>query len=144
MFIPFSDKKKKYKYIRQNITSMELGIKIKKIRESKNYTQEYMSNKLNISQNTYSKIETGGIKLTVDRLKQISEVLDVSVEDILNNESQVFNFHNSNIDKFYGYIETLHEDNKELLQTTIQLLNEQITYLKSENEKLLKIISKQS
>jgi transcriptional regulator with XRE-family HTH domain len=144
MFIPFSDKKKKYKYIRQNITSMELGIKIKKIRESKNYTQEYMSNKLNISQNTYSKIETGGIKLTVDRLKQISEVLDVSVEDILNNESQVFNFHNSNIDKFYGYIETLHEDNKELLQTTIKLLNEQITYLKSENEKLLKIISKQS
>lgn len=123
---------------------MELGIKIKKIRESKNYTQEYMSNKLNISQNTYSKIETGGIKLTVDRLKQISEVLDVSLEDILNNESQVFNFHNSNIDKFYGYIETLHEDNKELLQTTIKLLNEQITYLKSENEKLLKIISKQS
>ena len=57
-------------YIRQNITSMELGIKIKKIRESKNYTQEYMSNKLNISQNTYSKIESGGIKLTVDRLKK--------------------------------------------------------------------------
>lgn len=123
---------------------MELGVKIKKIRESKNYTQEYMSNKLNISQNTYSKIETGGIKLTVDRLKQISEVLDVTIEDILNNETQTFNFHNSNIDKFYGYIETLHEDNKELLQTTIKLLNEQITYLKSENEKLLKIISKQS
>jgi transcriptional regulator with XRE-family HTH domain len=123
---------------------MELGVKIKKIRESNNYTQEYISNKLNISQNTYSKIETGGIKLTVDRLKQISEVLDVTVEDILNNETQTFNFHNSNIDKFYGYIETLHEDNKELLQTTIKLLNEQITYLKSENEKLLKIISKQS
>ncbi len=123
---------------------MELGIKIKKIRESKNYTQEYMSNKLNISQNTYSKIETGGIKLTVDRLKQISDVLDVSIEDIMSNETQAFNFHNSNIDKFYGYIETLHEDNKELQQTTIKLLNEQITYLKSENEKLLKIISKQS
>jgi transcriptional regulator with XRE-family HTH domain len=123
---------------------MELGVKIKKIRESKNYTQEYMSNQLNISQNTYSKIETGGIKLTVDRLKQISDVLDVTIEDIMSNETQTFNFHNSNIDKFYGYIETLHEDNKELQQTTIKLLNEQITYLKSENDKLLKIISKQS
>jgi hypothetical protein len=123
---------------------MDLGLKIKKIRESKNYTQGYMSNKLNISQNTYSKIETGGIKLTVDRLKQISEVLDIAVEDILNNETQTYNFHNSNIDKFYGYIETLHEDNKELFQTTINLLNEQIKYLKSENEKLLKIISRQS
>ncbi len=123
---------------------MDLGLKIKKIRESKNYTQGYMSNKLNISQNTYSKIETGGIKLTVDRLKQISEVLDIAVEDILNNETQTYNFHNSNIDKFYGYIETLHEDNKELFQTTINLLNEQIKHLKSENEKLLKIISRQS
>jgi transcriptional regulator with XRE-family HTH domain len=123
---------------------MDLGLKIKKIRESKNYTQGYMSNKLNISQNTYSKIETGGIKLTVDRLNQISEVLDIAVEDILNNETQTYNFHNSNIDKFYGYIETLHEDNKELFQITINLLNEQIKYLKSENEKLLKIISRQS
>ena len=57
MFIPFSDKMKKPS-IFVKILLMELGIKIKKIRESKNYTQEYMSNKLNISQNTYSKIET--------------------------------------------------------------------------------------
>lgn len=121
---------------------MEIGQRIKKIRESRNYTQEYMSDKLNISQNTYSKIETGGIKLTVDRLKQISDVLEMSIEEILNNETQTFNFHNSNIEKFYGYIETLHEDNKELTQTTIKVLNEQLTYLQKENEKLLNLFSK--
>ena len=55
---------------------MNIGNKIKRYREQKNYTQAYMSDKLNISQNTYSKIETGGIKLTGDRLKEISDILE--------------------------------------------------------------------
>jgi transcriptional regulator with XRE-family HTH domain len=120
---------------------MNLGYKIKKIREQKNYTQAYMSDRLNISQNTYSKIETGGIKLTVDRLKQISDILETPMESILNNDNQVFNFNNSTIEKFYGYIETLHEDNKESLQNIIKLLNLQLEHLRSENEKLTSFIS---
>lgn len=121
---------------------MEVGTKIKKYREQRNYTQQYMSDRLNISQNTYSKIETGGIKLTVDRLNKIAEVLEVPVEQILSSDNQVFNFNNSNIEKFYGYIETLQEDNKELTQKTIDILNSQLEYLKSENEKLIAKISK--
>ena len=120
-----------------------VGFKIKKFREQKNYTQAYMSDKLNISQNTYSKIETGGIKLTVERLKQIADILEIPIEDLVKNENQSFNFHNSNIEKFYGYIETVHEDNKELIQTTVGILNEQINHLRDENKKLLDIISKQ-
>ena len=120
---------------------MDVGNKIKKFREQRNYTQQYMSDRLKISQNTYSKIETGGIKLTVVRLNQIAEVLEVPVEQILSSDNQVFNFHNSNIEKFYGYIETLHEDNKELTQKTIEILNSQLEYLKKENEKLLTHIS---
>jgi transcriptional regulator with XRE-family HTH domain len=77
---------------------MNTSLKIKKYRELKNYTQEYMAEKLDISQNTYSKIENGGIKLTVDRLKQISDILETPVEEIINGENQVYNFHNSNIE----------------------------------------------
>ncbi len=123
---------------------MDVGNKIKKFREQRNYTQQYMSDRLNISQNTYSKIETGGIKLTVERLNQIAEVLEVPVEQILSSDNQVFNFNNSHVEKFYGYIETLHEDNKELTQKTIEILNSQLEYLKKENEKLLSQISKKS
>lgn len=121
---------------------MNVGNRIKKYRELKNYTQQYVSERLNISQNTYSKIETGGIKLTVDRLKQISDILEMSMEDILNDENQVFNFNNSTIDKFYGYIETLQEDNKEILLNTIEILKEQLEHLKSENSRLIDIISR--
>ena len=121
---------------------MNASRKIKKYRELRNYTQAYMSDRLNISQNTYSKIETGGIKLTVERLRQIAKILEVPVEDILTNDNQSFTFNNSNIDKFYGYIETIKEDNKELIQATINVLNEQIVYLRKENERLTDIISK--
>jgi transcriptional regulator with XRE-family HTH domain len=117
-----------------------IGTKIKRIREGRNYTQEYVSGRLKISQNTYSKIESGSIKLTTDRLKEISKILEVPVESLLNEDSQVFNFTNSHVEKFYGYIENLQEENKDLNKK----LGEQITYLQQENERLLKVIEKLS
>ena len=122
--------------------NLNLGTKIKKYREAKNYTQEHMAHEMDISQNTYSKLETGGIRLTVDRLMRISEILDIPLEEILSNDNQAFTFNNSNIDKFYGYIETMHEDNKELINTTIKILSDQLAHAQRENEKLLEIIQK--
>lgn len=113
---------------------------IKSIRERRNLTQEYMAQELGISQNSYSNIENGGVKLTIERLMEISKVLGVTAEELIANDSQTFNFHNSNIEKFYGFIETLHEDNKELVQTTINALSDQINYLQQENERLLKLL----
>ena len=49
---------------------------IRKVREYRNYTQEYLAAKLCISQNAYSKIELGYTKITVDRLLHIAEILD--------------------------------------------------------------------
>ena len=49
---------------------------IRKVREYRNYTQEYLAAKLCISQNAYSKIELGYTKITVDRLLHIAEILE--------------------------------------------------------------------
>ncbi|QNK62610.1 helix-turn-helix transcriptional regulator [Pedobacter sp. PAMC26386] len=56
---------------------------IRKIREFRNYTQDYLAAKLTISQNAYSKIELGYSKLTVERLFQIATVLDVKVMQLI-------------------------------------------------------------
>ena len=56
---------------------------IRKIREYRDYTQDYLAAKLKISQNAYSKIELGYSKLTVDRLFQISTILEVEVTHLL-------------------------------------------------------------
>ena len=50
---------------------------IRQLRESKSYSQEYMAAKMNLSQNSYSKIELNYSKLTVDRLIQIARLLDI-------------------------------------------------------------------
>ena len=48
-----------------------------------NYTQEYVAYKLNISQNAFSKIELGHTKITVERLLQITEILDCELKELL-------------------------------------------------------------
>lgn len=121
---------------------MSVTSKIKRYREVRNFTQSYMAEQLDISQNTYSKIESGTIKLTVDRLRQISNLLNVPIEDILSSsDTQHYNVHKSDIDKFYGYIENMQGENKELVNTTIGILNEQIGYLRKENERLIDLLS---
>ena len=62
---------------------------IRKIRELRNYTQDYLAAKLGISQNAYSKIELGYSKLTLERLFQISIILDVEAMQILSFDSVV-------------------------------------------------------
>ena len=56
---------------------------IRKIREYRNYTQDYLAAKLSISQNAYSKIELGYSKITLDRLFQIAIILEVKVMQLI-------------------------------------------------------------
>ena len=56
---------------------------IRKIREFRNYTQDYLAAKLRISQNAYSKIELGYSSITLNRLVQIAEILEVDLADII-------------------------------------------------------------
>lgn len=71
---------------------MEIGKKIKKLRELRNITQEYMAEKLDTSQQNYSRWEKGEIEITVSRLEQIAKILDMRPEDIFSfDEKIVFN-----------------------------------------------------
>ena len=61
---------------------------IRKIREYRDYTQEYLALKLGISQNAYSKIELAYTRITVERLIQIAHILEVESVDLLNGNSE--------------------------------------------------------
>lgn len=65
---------------------MNIGANIRKIRELKNYKQEYMATRLSIAQKTYSLIENDKINLSFSRLAEISQILEVSITDIINLE----------------------------------------------------------
>lgn len=60
-----------------------VAFNIRKQREEKNYTQEYLAAKLKISQNAYSKIELGYTKITLERLFQIADILETSISHLI-------------------------------------------------------------
>jgi len=73
-----------------NLRINQVAANIRKIREHRNYTQEYLAAKLRISQNAYSKIELGYTKITVERLFQIAVILESDPVDIItNDETQI-------------------------------------------------------
>jgi transcriptional regulator with XRE-family HTH domain len=57
--------------------------KIAAIRMKKGYTYENMAHELSITPAAYRKTETGETKLTVERLFQISEILNASLSELL-------------------------------------------------------------
>lgn len=105
-------------------------IKIKQIRELKNYTQEYVAQQLGLSTRAYSKIETGETQLTINRLNEISAILEVQPMEVLGfDDKKVFNFYNSsdiNNVKNMNMPEKLIQQYEE----TIQALKEQIAVMK--------------
>ena len=52
--------------------------KIRKTREIKDYSQEYVAEKLGISQTAYSKLENGQTNISVKRLIKLAEILEIS------------------------------------------------------------------
>jgi len=57
-------------------------INIKKIRELKNLTREYVADEINMSTSGYGKIERGEVDLTLSKLDKIARVFNVSVDFI--------------------------------------------------------------
>lgn len=60
-----------------------ITIRIRSRRESMNYTQAYIAAKLGISQNAYSKIESGQTNFSVKRLYEIVHILEANVADFI-------------------------------------------------------------
>lgn len=57
--------------------------RIRMLRLKKKYSQEYMGACLFVSQNAYSKLERGLTSLTVDRIRDIATILEVTVDEII-------------------------------------------------------------
>lgn len=60
----------------------ELGKQIKKLRVSHGYTQEELSEKIDISQRALSSIELGNNFATAETIDKLLKVLDVTIEEL--------------------------------------------------------------
>ncbi len=62
---------------------MQLNEKIRTVRESKNWSQEVMAEKLDMSKNGYAKLERGETKPTIQKLESIAQVFGMDLIDLL-------------------------------------------------------------
>jgi len=62
---------------------LNVGLNIKKIREIKNLTQDYVASCIGMTQSAYSKLESGDTSINITRLEKIANILEVKIEDIV-------------------------------------------------------------
>lgn len=53
------------------------------IRASLGYSQEYVASRLKVSQQSYSHLERNPLKITLERLYQLSEVFQIEAKELL-------------------------------------------------------------
>ena len=58
--------------------------KLEMIRKIKGFSQEYVAEKLHVSQNLYSKIERGEKKVTLNELEKICKILEITLYQLQN------------------------------------------------------------
>jgi transcriptional regulator with XRE-family HTH domain len=123
--------------------TLNVGNKIKKLRELRNFTQDYMADALQMSQAGYGKIERDETDISLSRLQQIAEVLNVGLNDLIGfDEKMVFYGAMNNHATANGGI-FLGKDNfdkeRKLYEEQIKQLQDHVHYLK---ELLDKVLSK--
>ncbi len=114
------------------MTTSTIGQKIRKIRELKGIKQDVMAAKLDISQQSYSNLESEKTDIAFSKIEKIAEIFQMSVEDIVSfDEKVVFNNYASNQANQAYIINVISEKERELYEKTIKLLEDKIKYLEN-------------
>lgn len=126
----------------QLATPSRIGHRIRKLRELKNLTQEHLAEELGMSVSGYSRIERDEVKLSSDKLVKISEVLGISLDDLMRfDESLIFQHHGTV--QGYSFVQTFANNSvvndiehlERLYREQIDVLKEEIKFLREELRK---------
>jgi transcriptional regulator with XRE-family HTH domain len=113
-----------------------IGNKVKKLRELKGYKQEYMAERLGITQQSYSKLESEKTDIPFSRIEQLAEIFEMKPEELVGFDAQyVFNNYGENKGHQVAY-NNFPQELKQLYEDKIKLLEEKITYQEAEIARL--------
>jgi transcriptional regulator with XRE-family HTH domain len=114
---------------------------IKTIRETKNYSEEYMADKMGISQSTYNRKENGEGDFTLTELIKMADVLEVSVSKIIDMDlAKVINQYHIQ-DQSSGYVENQTVMSDAGYKAALAQYEKEVEYLKQQNSDLLAAIT---
>lgn len=109
--------------------NQEIVEKIKKLRISKGYNHADMADKLNITRSAYQRLESGETYSWAKYFEEILSILETTSKDFFSDiGKKVIN--QTNESGAIGYVEVLHQENKEIYQELLKSKDEQIVLLK--------------
>ncbi|MCG7411085.1 helix-turn-helix domain-containing protein [Moraxella nonliquefaciens] len=134
---------------------MKTQDKIRAISTQQKISQEQMAERLDLTPQAYSKIESGKTKLSLDRIQQIAQILNIDVTELIhNNDNGVFllineNCTNENLNNgaiiYHGNQQSINEQelkhDNEKMQLIITHKDEIIEQLKQENALLKQMLN---
>lgn len=104
-----------------------LNKNIRFLRIAKGLSQQTLADKVGIDRSTISRIENNEIETTIDNAIKISEVLNVSLSDLINCDLTVEN--NNSSDDYavlFNKYKQLSQEDKELIMNIIETRKKQI------------------
>ena len=119
--------------ISQNMNNV--GLNIRKSREKRGFSQEYVAEQLGINQSTYGKLERDVSNITLGRLFKIADVLEEDITTLLDIGKK--NIFNNQTNQGNGYVETINNDFKVMVDE-LKLAYEKMLVLKDDQIGLLK------
>jgi transcriptional regulator with XRE-family HTH domain len=127
---------------------MKIGDKIKRIRDIKGLKQEDIAALLKITPQAYSKVERNETKLDTDRLEEIAKIFKMSVDEIQQFDERNLFMNNmqeckdsltiNNINNFYTSDQAMFETMIAQQKEVIDLLKEELQFLRSQLNHLMK------
>lgn len=125
------------------MTDVKVAENIRKIRELKGFSQEYMASQLSISQKAYSNIETGRKKMDKDLLEEIATTLDIDPLRLITFDERILFENCTQSGWFLNTIHGLGHKEREVYDAHITSLKEENQKLWSEIEFLRSLIKQQ-
>ena len=122
---------------------------IRKIRQLKGYSQEYVADKLNLSQGGYGRIERGEVKVKMETLEKLSEIFGMSTWAIQQ-------FHKKDLYKQEAEHEIVKDDEENYAKQSVAFLKckEEVIHLRKtianlelrirDKDEIIKLLKKQS
>ena len=125
---------------------MEIRFKIRKKREEKGYSQDYMAIQLGITQKTYWRLENGQSKIDLERLQNISKILEIDPLKLISFDEK--NTLNNNDQKRGNaaniFIHAYSEKERHLYESLVNEKDARIKHLEEENKFLRELLRKEN
>jgi len=112
---------------------MTLGEKLKKLRKEKNWSQQYLSDQLGVHTKHISRYENNVNKPSLEMLRKLSDLFNVSVDYLVNEEASNINFKDKELEKYFEKVDKLDEDDKKLVKAMLDavLVKNEVTKIKT-------------